>query len=504
MNTALFADPLPRLSANLLAIGVFEDASADCWAFKTVDTALGGALTKAAAQEEFTGAAEKSLSLNVGKGVQAERIVVVGLGPAKGFAPTDLRLLGAAAARAARACGAQTVAVAAPKVEAFHRERCFEAVGCGFELGAYKYDAHMSKATAFPVAELRLALPPRDPAAKNGAKATAALARGATVGRSVNRARDLVNGPPNQVTPSYLADTAKALAKEIDGLELKVLSRRQCESRKMGLYLAVAQGSEEEPKFIHLTYTPSGRAKPKRTIGLVGKGVTFDSGGLSLKSAKNMEDMKTDMAGGAAVISAMEAIARLQPDVKVHAVCAATENMPSGTAYRPGDVFAGASGRTVEILNTDAEGRLTLADAIHYMVGHKVDEIIELSTLTGACVVALGNYTAGLMSQDDALAGRVLAAAGDAGEDFWRLPLVPRIADDLKSEVADCKNIGASWGGAISAGHFLVPFAGDTPFVHCDIAGPASADKPWGVHPRGGTGVAVMTLVEYVTRTAVS
>ena len=386
----------------------------------------------------------------------------------------------------------------------FHRERVFEAIGCGFELGAYKYDAHMDSAKEFPVTELRVALPPRDPAAKDGTAARAAVGRGGTVGRSVNRARDLVNGPPNQVTPTYLADTAKALAKEIDGLDLKVLSRRQCESRKMGLYLAVAQGSEEDPKFIHLTYTPPKGTRAKRTIALVGKGVTFDSGGLSLKSAKHMEDMKTDMAGGAVVISAMEAIARLQPNVKVHAVCAATENMPSGTAYRPGDIFAGASGRTVEVLNTDAEGRLTLADAIHYIGGHKVDEIIELSTLTGACVVALGSYTAGLMSHDDDLAARVLAAAGDAGEHFWRLPLVPRIADDLKSEIADCKNIGGSWGGAISAGHFLVPFAGDTPFVHCDIAGPSSAEKPWGVHPRGATGVAVMTLVEYVTRTALA
>lgn len=504
MNVALFSDPLPRLAANLLAIGVFEDALADSWAFKSVDAALDGALSKAAGQEEFAGGAEKTLSITCGSGIEAERVLVVGLGPAKKFAPSDVRFLSAAAARSARSCGAETVAVAGPKVDKFHRDRVFEGIGCGFELGAYKYDAHMGTKKAFPVTELRIALPPRDPAGKDGSAARKALGRGATVGRSVNRARDLVNGPPNQVTPTFLADTAKALSKEIEGLDLKVLSRRQCENKKMGLYLAVAQGSEEDPKFIHLTYNPPGRSRPKRTIGLVGKGVTFDSGGLSLKSAKHMEDMKTDMAGGAVVISAMEAIARLKPNVRVHAVCAATENMPSGTAYRPGDVFAAANGRTVEVLNTDAEGRLTLADAIHYVVGQEVDEIIELSTLTGACVVGLGNYTAGLMSQDDDLAARVLAAAGDAGEDFWRLPLVPRIADDLKSEIADCKNIGASYGGAISAGHFLVPFAGDTPFVHCDIAGPSSAEKPWGVHPRGGTGVAVMTLVEYVTRTALA
>jgi len=501
MHVALIADPVVKVAGDLLVIPVFEDALGESWSFRAVNEALGDALERAAAQEEFTGGAEKSLAMHTGGRLGAERILVVGLGPRTGFAPTAARLMTVVAARRARAWGAKTVVVATPKLHKFHKARLFEALGAGFELGAYNYDLHQSDTRAFPVTHLKVLVAPRDPAAKKGKEERAELRRGAIIGRAVNRARDLVNGPPNHVTPSHLAATAKGLAKEIDGLEVKVLSRRQCEAKKMGLYLAVAQGSEEEPKFIHLTYRPSGKKRPERSVGLVGKGVTFDSGGLSLKSAKHMEDMKTDMAGGAAVIAAMEAIARLKPSVEVHAVCAATENMPSGTAYRPGDIFAGASGRTVEILNTDAEGRLTLADAIHYIRGQKVDEIIELSTLTGACVVALGSYTAGVMTEDDDLAKRLLQAAKEAGEDFWRLPLVPRIADDLKSENADCKNIGASWGGAISAGHFLVPFAGDTPFVHCDIAGPAFADKAWAEHPRGGTGVAVMTLVEYVTKT---
>jgi leucyl aminopeptidase len=233
----------------------------------------------------------------------------------------------------------------------------------------------------------------------------------------------------------------------------------------------------------------------------VGKGITFDSGGLSLKNPKQMEDMKTDMAGGAAVLACMGAIARLRPPIRVHAICAATENMPSGEAYRPGDVFRSLSGRSVEVLNTDAEGRLTLADALGFALRQKPDEIVELSTLTGACMVALGRYTAGLMSRDDALADRLLDAAREAGEDIWRLPLVARLSEDLRSEVADCKNIGSGYGGAITAGHFLVPFAGDVPFAHCDIAGPASAERAWGVHPKGATGMGVMTLVEYLTRT---
>ena len=271
----------------------------------------------------------------------------------------------------------------------------------------------------------------------------------------------------------------------------------------MGLFLAVAQGSEEPPAFIHLTYEPPAGTQPLRKVALIGKSVTFDSGGLSLKTAKHMEDMKTDMAGGAAVLASMAAIAAARPPVEVHALCAATENMPSGAAYRPGDILRGLTGRTVEVFNTDAEGRLTLADAIGYALDLGVDEIIELSTLTGACVVALGSYTVGLMTTDDRLAGRLTRAAKNAGEDFWRLPLVERISDDLKSDFADTRNIGGAWGGAISAGIFLKEFAGDTPFVHCDIAGPAVAEKPWGPHPKGGTGVGVATLVEYVTRTLV-
>ena len=210
--------------------------------------------------------------------------------------------------------------------------------------------------------------------------------------------------------------------------------------------------------------------------------------------------MKCDMAGGAAVLAAMEAIAAAAPAVRVHALCAATENMPSGKAYRPGDVCRGMGGRTVEVLNTDAEGRLTLADAIAYAIDLGAEEIVELSTLTGACLVALGSYTVGLMTTDDDLAERILTASRAAGEDFWRLPLVERIADDLKSEVAAPRNIGGSWGGAISAGLFLDEFSGDIPFAHCDIAGPAWAEKTWGPHTKGGTGVGVATLVEYVRR----
>lgn len=497
MNYSLHTGSLASLEVGVLAVPVYEEALNEAWALSELDEALGGQVARIAAEEDFKGAAEKSLLVHAGPGVQAGRIVLVGLGPRDGFSPVLARALTLHATRAAQGCRAARVGVALPEVPDALRARTLEAMGEGTRLGAYRYEGHKSEAKPSPVEELVLAVPG---AAAAGAEewALPPLRRGDTLGRCTNQARDLVNGPASEVTPTRLVEFSRELADRC-GLSLTVLDRDACAERKMGLFLAVAQGSEEPPRFIHLVYEPKG--EPVRTVALIGKSVTFDSGGLSLKSPKHMEDMKCDMAGGAAVLAAMEAIAQAAPPVRVHALCAATENMPSGRAYRPGDVFSGMGGRSVEVLNTDAEGRLTLADAIAYAVELGVDEILELSTLTGACVVGLGSYTVGLMSMDDALAARVLSAAGEAGEDFWRLPLVERIADDLKSEVADTRNIGGSWGGAISAGLFLREFAGEVPFAHCDIAGPSWAEKPWGPHPKGGTGVGVATLVQYVTRT---
>jgi leucyl aminopeptidase len=263
----------------------------------------------------------------------------------------------------------------------------------------------------------------------------------------------------------------------------------------MGLYLAVAQGSVEEPRFIHLTWRPAGA---KKRVVLVGKGVTFDSGGLSLKTNDGMLDMKVDMSGAAAVISAMGAIARQQLPVEVHALAACTENMPSGTAYKLGDILRSMSGTTVEINNTDAEGRLTLADALTFGLGLQPDAILDFATLTGACIVALGPHTAGVMSNNETLQQQWLSSAKAAGEDMWPLPLPGRLIDQLKSELADLKNTGERWGGALTAGLFLKEFVGETPWVHVDIAGPASVDKELGHVAKGGTGFAVATIVEFV------
>lgn len=497
MKFDLSAADVARFEGDLLAVPVFEGKLSDS-PFRDVNDALNGRLTRLADIESFEGKSEQTLTYNPDGKLGAGRIVLIGMGPRADFKAPDGQLIGAAAARAARACKAKKLGIAMPKVGKGGIDAVVEAIAAGVVLGVYSYDSHKSEAKP-PVLEEIFVLGGKEVSGPRRRPLATRLERGAMVAAEVNRARDLVNGPANEVTPEYLAAVARDIAKA-HGLKVKVRNRAECEKLGMGLYLAVAQGATREPRFIHLQYEPpAGRAV--RTVGLVGKGITFDSGGLSIKPAKSMEEMKCDMAGGAAVISAMAAIARLKPPVRVHAVCAATENMPSGDAYRPGDIIKGMSGRTVEVLNTDAEGRLTLADAMHFVIGEGVDEIIELSTLTGACIVALGKYTVGAMSKNDDLLKRVLSAAAAVGEDLWQLPLVPRIAKELKSEVADCKNIGGAWAGAISAGHFLVPFAGETPFLHLDIAGPAFGDSAWGVHPKGGTGVCVQTLVEYVTRT---
>ena len=268
----------------------------------------------------------------------------------------------------------------------------------------------------------------------------------------------------------------------------------------MGAFLGVAAGSEQPPKFIHLSWTPSGRRRKR--VAIIGKGITFDSGGLDLKTPEGMLRMKDDMSGAAAVLGIMRALPSLKPAVEVHGLIAATENMPSGTAIRPGDILKAMNGTTIEIGNTDAEGRLTLADAICYAIQKvNADEIVDMATLTGACVVALGPLCSGLFANNDGLAERLLAAADTAGERVWRLPLIDEYREHLKSDVADMNNVGPRGGGAITAGLFLKEFAGDRPWAHFDIAGPAFIEKDTPLAPKGGTGCAVRTILTYLTDT---
>ncbi len=497
----------------LLANGAPLDATADLLAicvsgapgrdpnFKAADKALGGWLTQQVKEERFEGKTGQTLETHTGGKIKAKRVVVLGAGNDKHAPVAAIRDLSAQAVKIGRQVGARSVCFVPPKTSAAQLAAAAQHAAEGGVLGAYRFLRYKaSKGKKSPdVAKLSVCFGGKKPTAAQTKAIREALRRGETVGHAVNNARDLINEPAAYMTPSQMAAEARAIGRKHASVQVKVLGAAACHKLGMGMFLSVGQGSTQESKLIHMIYKPKGKAK--RRVALIGKGVTFDSGGYSLKPSASMEDMKVDMSGAAAVVSAMAAIAELGSDSEVHVVAACCENMVSGGAYKLGDVLTGMDGTTVEINNTDAEGRLTLADAISYTRAKiKPDEMFDFATLTGACMVALGPYTAAVMSADDKLAKGWLAAADASGEDMWRLPLNERLRSQLKSNIADMRNTGERWGGAITAGLFLKHFAKDSTWLHVDIAGPASVNRASGATPRGGTGFAVATMVEYLTR----
>ncbi|HVH45161.1 MAG TPA: leucyl aminopeptidase [Labilithrix sp.] len=364
----------------------------------------------------------------------------------------------------------------------------------GLELGAYRFTKYLT-GDRKPKAELgQVAICVLGNVPKN---AKEQIDIGQTVAAGVNLARDLSNEPPNVIYPDTLADAAKAAAKDAN-VKVQVFDYKEIQKRGMKLLQAVGQGSEHKPAMVHFSYVP---ANPKRRVAFVGKGVTFDSGGLSIKPAAGMGEMKHDMSGAANVVGLMSIIGKLKPDVEVHGILAAAENMPDGNSYRPGDVWGSLDGKSVEIINTDAEGRLILADALAYARALEPDLLVDNATLTGACVVALGNSCSGWYANNEATAEEFAAAAKASGEQMWRLPLLEDLKDQLKSDSADLKHTGDRWGGSISAALFLREFIGTVPnWVHCDIAGPAMGDRIRGWDPKGGTGHGVLTFLSLVDR----
>jgi leucyl aminopeptidase len=488
------ADPL-QAPVDILVLACAEDQLAEDPLVRAADHALGGALRQAAADERFRAKPGQSLTLHTLGRLPAVRLALVGCGSAAAFGPRDARPTAGRATRLASAAGAKSAALAS----SFIPPPLLQATAEGALLGLYRFDKYLTGERRTPISLSTVTLfgPPA-----SSEDATAVLARARSTAKAVSRARDLVNEPAGYLTPTRFARQAETWAHE-GGLDVEILDRAACRKLGMGLFLAVAQGSAEEPQFIHLAWTPrTTDSVARRRLVLVGKGVTFDSGGLSLKTNDGMLDMKTDMAGAAAVIASVVAAAEETLPLEVHALAACTENMPSGSSYKLGDVLTSMAGKTVEINNTDAEGRLTLADALTFGLRLKPDAVLDFATLTGACVVALGPYTAGVMSNDEPLAAAWLAAAAAAGEDVWRLPLPPRLADQLKSEVADMKNTGERWGGALTAGLFLKEFVNGTPWAHVDIAGPASTDKEFGHLGKGATGFGVAAILEFLRRAA--
>jgi leucyl aminopeptidase len=420
-------------------------------------------------------------------GLKAKRLLLIGGGKAKKFTSSDLRKLAGAAVRALKPRTVRGLAFILPgEIPA---EEAVKAVVEGAIVGNFDPDTYKSDRKDQTVESLTVV------ATGDQAKLQLALDEARILAESQNFTRDLVNEPSNHMTPTILAERAQQMAKET-GLKCEVYGPDKIKELKMGAFWGVAQGSDEPPALIVMRYEPEG-APEKPVLGLVGKGVTFDTGGISIKPADNMEKMKYDMAGGATMIGAMRAIALLKPKIKVIGIVCATENMPSGKAQKPGDIQTAMSGKTIEIINTDAEGRLVLADGLCYARQLGCTHLIDAATLTGAVVVALGYYNAGIFSNDDAFYENFTKALAKSGEKMWRLPVTDEYLDQTRSSIADLMNTGGRWGGASTAAAFLKEFAEDTPWLHLDIAGTAWMEdtKPW--IAKGPSGIAVRSLVEF-------
>lgn len=503
MEVRHLAGNLLETQADVVAFVCFGDPTKDHLA-KSINQTLGGLVFEAATQECFDGKSQQTLGFHTFGKLPAKRIVLIGGGNKADFGIAAMRDATAQALAYANRVSATSLAFCLPTLGGKRDELVLQHATEGICLGGYKFDRYLTgeenkkKGGVQTVTFVTEAKGKKLTAAQTRAAATQ-IDRAMIIGNAVNHARDLINEPAAVITPTALASVAEGIAKKHKSVSVTVLGPKKCAELGMGMFLAVGQGSDQEVRFIHLTYTPAKKAKKK--IALIGKGVTFDSGGYSIKPSSGMEDMKVDMSGAAAVISAMDAIATLGSEYEIHVLAACCENLVSGKAYKLGDVLKSMDGTTVEINNTDAEGRLTLGDAITYArtkVG--ADEIFDFATLTGACVVALGPYTAGVMSDDEALLRNWMHAAERAGEEMWRLPLIPRLREQLKSPIADMRNTGDRLGGAITAGLFLKAFAKDTPYVHVDIAGPAAVNSARPAIPKGGTGFAVASILEYVTK----
>jgi leucyl aminopeptidase len=459
----------------------------------TDDAAITSAVADLIASGEVTGKAMEMALLHKPAGLKAKRLLLIGAGKAKTFGQSDVRKIAGTAVRSVKAKDLKTFALVVPTTASVSDDDAVKAIVEGAYVGSFDPDYYKSDRKEQKIDAITILTP----ANSNTTALQAAIDIGTIIGESQNFTRDLVNEPSNRMTPTMLADRAKKMSDEV-GLQCEIYGPEKLKELKMGAFWSVAQGSPEEPaRLIVMRYEPKG-APEKPVLGLVGKGITFDSGGISIKPADGMEKMKYDMAGGAAMIGAMRAIAQLKPNVRVIGIVCATENMPSGTAQKPGDVQIAMSGKSIEIINTDAEGRLVLADGLHYAKELGATHLIDAATLTGAVVVALGMVNVGVFSNDDDFYNRFNASLKASGEKMWRLPVEDEYREMIKSNIADIVNSGGRWGGAVTAAMFLKEFVGETPWIHLDIAGVAWTEeaKPW--IAKGPSGIPVRSLVEFV------
>ena len=486
--------PAASTAAHLLLFSTRAAASLGEGAAGELDAALDGALRALAEEGEIRGKSGAVAVLHPLGRAPMKRVLVAGLGDPEKVDPHKVRHATANAARRARALagGDLAVAVAGAPLTGWSEAECAQAVTEGALLGLYRFDRHLHPA------EPQHTIPRLTILGREQATLQRGIERGRILAEATNFARDLANEPSNLLTPSVLAECAATMAAE-SGLACQILEEAEAEALGMGAFLGVARGSHQPAKLIVLRHHGGG---DEPGLGLVGKGITFDSGGISIKPAANMGAMKQDMSGGGAVIAAAGALARLGAPLNLTVIVPATENMPGGNAIKPGDVLTAMNGKTIEVINTDAEGRLVLADALAYANHLGLRPLVDVATLTGACAVALGSVATGLMTNDDALGQAIIAAGERAGEKIWQLPMFEEYDKQIESDVADVKNTGGRYAGAITAAKFLAKFTADTPWAHLDMAGTDDADKDDGTTVKGATGVPVRTLIRFALERA--
>jgi leucyl aminopeptidase len=493
MQIKLETQPFAALDTEALVTYIFEESDPVQGRLAEIDQAAAGLLRKLAKSGELTGKTLEFTLVHAPAGLKAARLLLVGAGKREQWNSATLRKIAGAALRYLKARSVKNFAVLVREGAATDETAQAIAEGAltaNFETDKYKTDKKNDK----NIETVSIA-------GYSGAERTAGdkgLLKGRIIAEAQNFARDLVNEPSNKLTPRILADKAQAMAKEA-GLAVEILDEKKIADLKMGALLSVSQGGPEPPRVMVVTYTPANLKPSAPVIGLIGKAVTFDTGGISIKPADGMEKMKYDMAGGATMLGVMRALAALKPNVKVICVVPSTENMPGGTAQKPGDIQTAMSGKTIEVLNTDAEGRLILADGIHYAKQLGATHLVDAATLTGAIVVALANVNVGVFGSDQPFTDKLLASSKAVGEKMWQMPIDDDYRDFIKGSFADIQNISSGkGGGAITGAMFIKEFTGDSPWIHLDIAGTAWNDdaKPW--LAKGPTGVALRTLVHLV------
>jgi leucyl aminopeptidase len=497
MDISLTSQDALAFECDLLIVPVGKDDGL-AWSesASAVNSALEGNLAAVADIEQFNGKLESTLIVPTFGRLPAARVMLMGIGKIEEITRASFARAVGAALKEARARGASTIALSLPEgLPGISPADALATAALAAQMALYRFDAYRGTASKEDrnkeIASLAFVAPEVDEAAGG-----AALERAAAIAHGVNLARDLGNEPGKELTPAAFADKAVEVA-QAAGLEVEILGPEELAALGAEAMLAVGGGSAHPPRLIRLTYSPVG-ADDSRVIGLVGKAITFDTGGYSIKPYEGMLDMKSDMSGGAAVLGAMSALRALGCPYKVIGTICAAENMISGEAFRPGDVIRGMNGVTFEITSTDAEGRLVLADGLVDTARRGATEMIDLATLTGAAVVALGNGTSALFATDDAMADNLLSASESVGERMWRMPLIDDLESKIKGEIADLKNTGGRPGGAITAALFLRHFREGLPWVHLDIAGAARQERASSLGPKGATGVGVLTLLEYL------